>query len=330
MSLNIRQLNRRHPLMRRTDTIKIIGYNGDECTIAGRGQEHSWGPILARHSTGLFSAPFKTNWAKSMLGQRFSSWTPQRRDVAWTIHIMNPATGTELDQDPDLWHLIYSRWCAMFHPEYESTVVYNSVDGERHLGVRQIQEARPFVGADFEGGDPHLIVYGSVGMLMGCENPFYIGPTEKFVWETDDDSDQWFTLPYFNPASFMCWPQAYLTDRAQWTLPDYSFGWEEYGTGEADLGKTVQLPLLAEGENIHVDWAPDVETIIAENEAPVYARMAGRDLEYPIQPGMGAPEAGCVIRVNQITNPDGARCELYLPRWHNEPFGTPRVVGSGS
>lgn len=322
----------RHPLMRRADTIKVIGYNGDECTLAGPGMG-DWGPILAPHSTGLLSpAPFKTNWSKSALGQRFESWSPQRRDVAWTIHILNPETGNECDpqnmRDADLWHLIYSRWCAMFHPEYESTVVYNSVDGERRLGIRQVKEAQPFVGAEFEGGDPHLITYGSVGMLMGCENPYYIGETEKFVYEWEGAGSHWFPMPYYNPASVMCWPKWSLTDRAQWTLPDYSFGWEEYGTGIADLGKTVRLPLLRLGENIDVDSDPSEETIIAENEAPVYERMAGRDLEYPILSGMGDPENGCVVRVSNVTNPDGARCELFMPRWHNEPFGTPRVVGA--
>lgn len=326
---SLRDLNWRHPLMRSADTIKIVGYNGDECIVAGPGMNHSWGPILARHSTGLFAAPFKTNWAKSALGQKFSSWSPQRRDIAATFHIINPRSGNPaLDKDPDLWHDIYSRWRAMFNPDYESTVVYISTDGERRLGIREIQDPKPFVGADFEGGDPHLIAYGSIGMLLGCENPYYVGATEKFVWETDGNGDFWFPMPYYNPASVMSWPKAYLTDRAQWTMPDYSFGWEEYGTGIADLGKTVQLPLLREGENIDVDWDPSEETIIAENEAPVYERMAGKDLEYAIQPGMGDPEEGCIIRVNNVTNPDGARCELYLPRLHAEPFGKPRVVGS--
>lgn len=322
----------RHPLMRRGDGIKIIGHNGDECTLSGPGMG-DWGPILAPHSTGLFAAPFKTNWGKGMLGQKFSSWSPQRRDIAWTVHILNPSTGEQYDprnaRDQDLWHLAYSRWSALVgtDAEHESTVVYTSVDGERHLGVRMIQEAKPFVGAEFEGGDPHLLCYGSVGMLMGCENPYYIGATEKFVWEAPGLSgDAWFPLPYYNPGSVAIWPKWFLTDRAQWSLPDYSFGWEEYGTGLADLGKTVDLPLLVEGENIEVDSSPDVMTIVAENENPVMQRMKGRDLEYPIQAGMGDPYDGCIVALRGCTNPDGARCELELPRWHAEPFGTPRVI----
>lgn len=318
----------RHPLVRWTDTIEIEGWNGDRCRISGKGMG-DWGPILAPHSTGLFAAPFKTNWSKGMNGQRYEGWSPQRRDIACTMHILNPDSGTTLEKDPDLWHLIYSRFCELFHKEYESTVVYTSVDGVRRLGVRQIQDAKPFVGADWEGGDPHLLSYGSIGLLLGCENPYYVGQTDMFEWESNGQlGDFWFPMPYYNPASALCWPKAHLSDRAQWTMPDYSFGWEEWGTGIEDLGKTVDLPLLREGENIDVDWSPDVETIIAENEAPVGERMAGRDLEYPIQPGMGDPVEGCIIRVNNVTNPDGARCELYLPRQYDQPFSTPTVVGA--
>jgi hypothetical protein len=329
MSSTVSRREWRHPLMRHTDSIKVIGVNGDECTLSGPGMG-DWGPILAPHSTGLLaSAPFKTNWAKSMLGQKFSSWIPQRRDVAWTVHILNPHTGQpDLDRDPDTWHMIYSRWRAMFHPDHEATVVYTSVDGERRLGMREIKEPQPFVGAEFEGRDPHLTCYGSIGMLMGCENPYFIGPTERYEWETGQQGDFWFSLPYYNPASAMIWPKWYLSHLATWTVPDYSFGWEEHGTGVADLGKTVELPELFEGEHVEADSRPDVMTLVAANGNPVQQRLNGRDLEYPIQPGAGDPENGCTVSVRNVTNPDGARCELEMPRWYNEPFSLPTVVGA--
>ena len=328
MSLFARSMH--HRLMRSTDNIKIVGYNGDECHIAGPMAKHSWGPLLAPHSKGLFAAPFKTNWSKSMLGQKYSSWAPQRRDIACTMHIVNRDTGEAyLDRDADTWHLIYSRYRAMFHPDFESTIVYTSIDGERHLGVREIKDPEPFVGAEFEGGDPHIWAYGSVGQMLGCENPYYVGPTERFAWETSMIGDFWFTLPYYNPASVMCWPKWYLSDNAEWTLPDYSFGWEEYGSGIADLGKTYSPgPFFDEGGLVEADSRPDVMTLVAANGNPVQQRSNGQDLEYPIQPGMGDPYNGCTVTVRNVTNPDGARCELELPRWFNDPFSTPTVVGT--
>jgi hypothetical protein len=318
-----------HPLLRWTDTIDIVGVNGDRCRVSGPGMG-DWGPELARQSTGLFDSPFKTNWGKSMLGQRFESWAPARRDIVATFHILNPTTGDSLERDPDLWHTIYSRFRALFGstPEQEATIVYGSMDGERHLGVRLLQEAKSFTGQAFEGGDPHIRSYGSVMLTLACENPYYIGPTERYTWETPDQGNFWFTLPHYNPCTVMIWKQWYLTDRATWTLPDYSYGWEEYGRGVSDLGKTVAVPTLREGENVHVDTRPDTETLIAENEAPVGNRWRGQDLEYPILAGAGSPDPtqGCVVRVQNVTNPDGARCELLLPRWYAEPFSTPLVV----
>lgn len=319
-----------HPLLRWTDTIDIVGVNGDRCRVSGPGMG-DWGPELARNSTGLFDAPFKTNWGKGMLGQRYESWSPQRRDIVATFHIMNPVTGDDLERDPDLWHVIHSRFRALFgnDPDNEATIVYGSLDGERTLNVRLLQEAKSFGGQAMEGRDPHMLPYGSVMLTLACENPYYIGGTERYVFEVTDADTAWFTLPHFNPSTVMIWKQWYLSDRCQWTLPDYSYDWEEYGRGVADRGKTVRLPLLLEGEGLHVDTRPDTETLIAENEAPVGNRMGGRDLEYPILAGAGSadPSEGCVVRAEQITNPDGARCELLLPRWYSEPFSTPLVVG---
>jgi hypothetical protein len=328
-----------HPLMRMTDTIDILGINGDQCRVAGPGFGNHWGPELARHSTGLFDAPFKANYGKSMLGQRFESWSPQRRDIVATFHILNPITGTELDTDPDLWHTIHSRFRALFGstPESEATIRYGSVDGDRDLGIRLLQESKSFSSNNFEGLDPHILSYGSVMLTLACENPYYIGGVEKYTWETAltggaiPVNGLWFTLPHYNPSTVMIWKEWTLTDRAQWILPDYSYGWQEYGRGLADQGKTVSTPLLTLGEGLDVQTSPDSETFIAANNNPVGNRMGGRDLEYPILAGCGSPDpdgpnAGCVVRVKSVTNPDGARCELAMPRWYAEPFSTPLVV----
>jgi hypothetical protein len=321
-------MNYRNPLMRIGDRIEIVGVNGDRVTIAGPGAGDD-GIELAPKSTGLFDAPFKTNWTKGMLGSVFQSWTPQRRDVVFTVHIVAPYTGDDLSDDPDLWHLIYSRWKAMWSIDHESTIVYTSIDGERRLTARLLQQCQPFQHEPFEGNDPHLIPYGSVLMTVACENPFYIGATDVFTHidaSVTGGASTWFSLPYFNPATFLCWPYWVLSDQVQWVLPDYSFGWEEYGRGQSDLGKTVTFTPFIAGEICDVNSRPDVEQIIAANGNPVLNRMAGRALEYPIQPGAGSSSSGCIVRAINCTNANGIYCELQLPRWYNEPFSTPLVV----
>lgn len=330
----------KHPMMRRTDSIDIWGYNGDRCRISGPGCRDDWGPLLAPASTGLWESPFKTNWGPGMLGQRFSSWSPQRRDMVFTVHILNPQTGDPaIDSNPDLWHTIYSRFRAMFSMQYESQVVYGSIDGERQLGCRLLQEPKPFSSQQFEGKDPHLFPYGSIVLATGCENPYYLGQPYKFAYEWEGSGDHWFRVPFFNPATAECWPEWWGTAEAVYQFPDFSWSSEEYGRGVEDEGKTLRVPARPEttirpGANFHAMTRPDEETFRTENDVPLGNMMAGTDFEYPILPGCGdAPvfdddgncTNGAPVRIINCTNPDGARVELELPRWYAEPFGTPKV-----
>jgi hypothetical protein len=328
-----------HPMVRVTDTIDVIGFNGDRCRISGKGCRDDWGPLLAPASTGLWESPFKTNWGKAMLGQRYESWSPQRRDVVFTVHVMNRQTGDPaLDSNPRLWHAVYSRWRAMWSMEYESTIVYTSIDGERHLGVRLLQEPKPFATQQFEGADPHLFPYGSIVMPVAAELPYYVGESYRWEYEWNGAGDHWFRMPYFNPSQVPIFPKYQATDLAAYQFPDFSWGWEEYGRGIADGGKTVRVPFqgtLKTGENIDIDTQLDEETIRAENDSPVGNRMNGTDFEYPIMPGCGdAPEFdaagnctnGATVRMLNVTNPEGSRVAVELPRWYAQPFGTPLVA----
>lgn len=307
----------------KVDQISVTGVNGDNIIISGPGAGED-GVVLAPHSTGLFDMPIKTNWSDSIFGSSYQSWKPQRREIVWTAYIFNPDTLQGYEDDPDTWSWIYTRWRNMFSPKDEATINYTSPDGDRTLGCRTIQTSKSVSSLSFEGHDPKLWPFGSVVQTMGCEIPFYQGLTETFEWEWAGAGSTYFTLPYFNPGDVEIWPNWELSANAKWFLPDYSFGCEEYGRGQADLGKTVEFPLLIDGEDIQVDSRPDIETIIAANDAPVGLRMGGRDLEYPIQPGMGDPIAGCTVRVTNVT--DGAALRLHLPRWYSDPFGTPRIA----
>jgi hypothetical protein len=326
----------KHPMMRLRDRITVIGYNGDRCCISGEGMGE-WGPILAPGSTGLFEAPARTNWGPGMLGQRFESWSPQPRNPVFTIHVVNPQTGEPLlDTDPYHWHDVYSRWRAMWSMEFESTVVYESVDDERHLGLRLLQEPKPFATQPFEGRDPHLYKYGSIVMPTGCENPYYVGPTKSYAYEYDgNDTDHWFRIPFFNPCDVDIWPHWRCTDRASYMFPDYSWGSEEWGRGVQDEGRTIRVPHVGSlliGENLDIETRQDEETIRAENDAPVGNRMGGNDFRYPIRSGFGAPPGleseldWAVVMMRDITNPAGSRVELSLPQWNSSPFGTPKVA----
>ena len=319
--------------VKQPDIVAIRGVNGDYCVISPR--EYSWGPYLAPRSTGLWDLPIQSNWGTGPFGQFFSSWKPKPRDVVWTVHVMNPESREDIDQNSELWHTIWSRYRNMFSPQDEATIEYTSVDGTRELGVRTLSAPQSLTANNFEGGDPNQFAYGSLVQTMRAEIPFYVGPSQQWAWETPEGTQAgqnfWFNLPYFNPCTVDIWSEWDLDGGATWILPDYSFGNEIHGRGKADVGKTFPVPTLLPGENTTVMARPDLELFLSEHETPVGNRNPGFNLDYPIPAGKGSPDAlgpnpGCVVRALNVAGP-GLGCVLTLPRWYAEPFGTPRIVG---
>ncbi|OCB49182.1 hypothetical protein A5721_02735, partial [Mycobacterium vulneris] len=207
----------------------------------------------------------------------------------------------------------------MFSPAVESTVEYTSIDGERLLGMRSVQAPQSVSALAFEGVDPHLWAFGSMVQTTRCELPFYVGPSEQFTWETPGSGSFWFYLPYYNPGTVDIWSEWDLDGGATWILPDYSFGSEARGRGKNDLGKTFPVPELMPGEDITVMSRPDLELFISTWETPVGNRNPGFNLEYPIPPGAGDKERGCVVRcLNAVSG--GLGLVLTLPRWYADPF----------
>ena len=310
-------------IRRQGDIIDVHGYNGDFCRISPPG--FSWGPELAPGSTGLYDMPIQANWGSYSFGQFFQSFKPKRRNIVWTVNIANPDAPGLLNEDSDLWHTIYSRWKAMFHPQYESTVAYISGDGQRILGIRTVDTPKPFTAHNFEGKDPSVFAFGSVVQTMGCEWPYYVGNPFTWAWEVGAPGSYYFPVPFFNSASVDTFPEWSVTGGAIYNLPDFSWGSEAYGRGVADAGKTVQLSALMNNEDLNIQTRPDLETFITSLETPFAMRMHGRDFEYPIPPGKGDKTAGAVVIAN-VTNPAGSRVELTIPRWYDEPFSSARIV----
>lgn len=314
-------------MSREPDMIAVEGANGDHCIISH--EDYTWGPLLAPKSTGLFDMAIQTNYGPGMFGPTYQSWKPKARDVVWTIDVTNPRTGMKIDQDSDLWHTIYSRWRNMFDPAKEATVVYTSIDGERRLKLRTLQASLSVSSRNFEGKDPHLFAAGSVVQTMRAALPFYVGKSLRFSWETPSAGSHWFTLPYYNAASFDAWTEWDIDGGCRWILPDYSFGSEAHGRGMNDLGKTVPIPELLPGENTTVMTRPDMEWLISEWETRPWLRSPGFRHEYPIPPGMGNPDPnkGCVVRCLDAVSA-GLGCVLTIPQWYAEPFSTPRLIAA--
>ncbi|AEJ95331.1 minor tail protein [Mycobacterium phage LittleLaf] len=311
-------------MSRFADTIDIYGKHGQIYRISGPGQGQQ-GFELAPGSTGLLQdAPVKTTWHKTMFGMSMSGMEWERRDIVWTVNI-GVNLGLDPLRDPDEWHDLYDEWRRAFSYTHDTKIVYGSADGDRVLYARLLETPKPFSAHQFEGGDPKRWSMSSIVMTMACEFPFYIGPSEVYEWEFEGSGLFWTRIPHYNPSDVPIWPTYECTWGARWHIPDFSWGNEEFGRGQADLDKIVRTPELQMGENIEIQTRPDLETYQAENDAPVGLRANGRDFEYPILPGEGDPNPanGAVFMADRVV--DGGALRATYPRWYSSPYSRPRL-----
>lgn len=313
-----------------TDTIDIVGKQGQLYRISGPGQG-TQGYFLAPRSTGLLDdAPVKTVWHKTMFGQSMSGMEWERREIVATICIGYGDEDSIIDpeREPDEWHDLYSELRQAFSFTEDTKIIYGSADGDRILYARMLENPKPFSTLAFEGKDPKLWAFGSVVMTMACEFPFFIGPSDVYEWEFEGSGLFWTKLPYFNPSDVPIWPEYHITEGAMWHIPDFSWGNDEYGRGVADLDKVVRSPKLVTGESCDVFTRTDMDTYQSENDAPVGLRTNGRDFEYPIPPGEGvgqdSADEGAVFVASKVD--DGGALRAIYPRWYSSPYSRPRLT----
>lgn len=310
-----------------TDTIDIVGKQGQLYRISGPGQGEQ-GFFLAPKSTGLLDdAPVKTIWHKTMFGQAMSGMEWERRDIVATLNIGYDSP-LDPERDPDEWHDLYSEIRSAFSFTQDTKIIYGAADGDRILYARMLEAPKPFSVHAFEGKDPKLWSFGSLVLTMACEFPFYVAPSYWYEWEFEGSGTFWTRLPYFNDSDVPTWPYYEVTAQARWHIPDFSWGNEEYGRGQDDLDKIVKTPYLEEGESCNIFTRPDIDTFQSENDAPVGLRAEGRDFEYPIPPGEGVgaenADEGAVFMATQVV--DGGALRVELPRWYSSPYARPRLT----
>jgi hypothetical protein len=283
---------------------------------------------MAPNSTGLLDdAPVKTIWHKTMFGQAMSGMEWDRREGVFTLNVGHDEA-LDPERDPDEWHDLYSEIRSAFSFTEDTKVIYGSADGDRILYIRLLEKPKPFSTHSFEGKDPKLWAFGSLVVTFACEFPFYLGPSDWFEWQFEGTGQFWTRLPFFNPSDVPIWPYYQVSSGAMWHIPDFSWGNDEYGRGQDDLGKVVRTPFLRPGEACDIYTRPDIDTYQSENDSPVGLRSNGRDFEYPIPPGEGVgsdeSDPGATFMATQVDGAAGLRMEL--PRWYSSPYSRPRLT----
>lgn len=297
--------------------IEVFGVNGKYFLISGQESGHyagDEGVLLRPKLTGAIDAPVKSLWLPGAFGQVFVDFRWDRRDMVFTVQTFDPDEDT-----PEGWHTVDSDWRYAWDYVKETEIRYTTSDGVRSVFARLLEEPKAYDSDSWEGKDPHLYNTGTVVMTVACELPFYQG----VVWEDDFTSplasgSHTFIVPV--DGDVPVWPKYTLTDQAIWTLPDHSFGNEEFARGVADANRTVPLPFLPAGAGCVVDSDPRRQTLLAANRIHLQGLWGGKDLLYPL------PHGTHEVTVSWTGATDGVACAIQVPQWFTRPWSRPTSI----
>ncbi|MFM8798899.1 MAG: hypothetical protein ACKODT_08075 [Fluviibacter sp.] len=292
--------------------IEIFGCDGSYWYISGPDKPEEEGVTLNPKVTGAIDAPVKTLWLPGAFGQEAQGYRWQRRDIIFAVQTFA--------QDPETWLTVDSDWRNAFDYTKETKILYTTSAGARWINVRLLEEPKSYEGEAEQGKSPFLICESTIVMTVAAELPFYVGETDIYEWELAAGTlgNEFFQITITNDSDVPVWPRWTLTGGATWTLPDFSWGSDEYGRALEDGGRVVELPTLTEFENVVVDSDPRKQTILSSNMANVQGRWKGNDLLYPIAPGVSE---SIPIEVKGATG--GAALRLEIPKWYTRPWSRP-------
>lgn len=291
--------------------IEIWGCDGSYWYVSGPDIPEEAGVTLNPRLVGAIDAPVKTLWLPGAFGEESQGYRWRRRDMTFAVQTFA--------QDPETWMTVDSAWRAAFDYQKETRIVYTTSSGSRWLNVRLLEEPKAYEGDVDKGKSPFLACDSTVVMTVAAELPFYVSEPDVYEWELT--AGQTYGIVHIhirNDSDVPVWPRWTLTDRAIWTLPDFSWGSDEYSRPLQDAGRTVELPPLAEHEGVVVDADPRRQTLVAANMANVQGRWKGQDLLYPIGPGA---DSTVPVSVRNATN--GAALRLEIPKWYTRPWSRP-------
>jgi hypothetical protein len=293
-----------------SNKIEVYGCDGSYWYISGPDIPDEAGVTLNPKLTGSIDAPVKTLWLPGAFGQQSQGYRWDRRDMVFSVQTFA--------QDPETWMTVDSEWRNAFDYVKTTKIVYTTSAGTRWLEVRLLEEPKAYEGDMDKGKSPFLMCDSTIVMTVAAELPFYVGETDIYEWETTTTGFANGTLDITNDSDVDVWPRWILTGGGTWTIPDFSWGSEEYSRGLEDRGRLLELPPITASEDIVVDSDPRVQTIISSNMSNVQGRWKGKDLLYPIAPGTTAT---IPISVKDFT--DTMALRLEIPKWYTRPWSRP-------
>lgn len=239
-------------------------------------------------------------------GGRFLDYKVKPREVNFRVDIWNEGSGFRRAD---------SEWRKAWRYDKPSIMHVYSEDGHRVLYL--YLKEQPVV---MLPEDPDEKRFKQVEMTCIAYDPWWYGDVEVFEWVTPTSTLGGSVLTHtfvfdedtpLNPTDQVIRPRWWCSAPGKWSIPDYSWLDDEY----AD--RVIDMPTLLTGENIVIDRNPYQPQVVAENEAPVWARMNGVRFKHNI------PEYTLDAELTvEVTNaPAGSKVQLYLDRPWSRAWG---------
>ncbi|MFE7799003.1 phage tail protein [Nocardia sp. NPDC057440] len=301
--------------------IEWEGCNGEWWTLSGEGQ---WdrGVCLADEDDGtdfdgMYDSPFTAiyNSTAFQIGATYGGYREDKYDFILAIHVI----GTK--QMP--WRYIDSEFRKSMSVKRDAKIWVTTEDSRRHLAVRL--GAKPKIKAV---NDPNSEQYGLLLLPLVGAFPRWIEEPFKstFITQTDTTVSGFETgyVTVSNPLPedyeiYLQWRIQASNAGLVVTLPDYSFGNDEYLRAEEDALRKVELAPLLLNEHLLIDtdkmaFNGQFNSSL-DTEFP--QRMGGKRFAYNI-PG-NTPPTQLPIKVSKA--PIGTGIQVVCPRPWPRPWG---------
>ncbi len=297
--------------------ISIISPDGDVFPVAGPDQWER-GVCLADEDTGtdydgMYDAPFEAiyNATAFQIGADFGGVREDKYEFVLAFHIKGTRTRTLRQAD--------SEFRRAFDARRQSKIVVHHEDSTRWLDVRLGGKPRIKSKNDPNGEQYLLILYPIIaGYPRWREDDF----PSSFVTTTDTTGGGTETgyVTISNPCDVDIWLKWVLqgTPGIIWTVPDYSWGNDQFGRAVEDSLHKIVMPPLIDGEHVTIDTDPDsnVGQVNSDLDTEIYLRMNGKTFMYKIPPGTTA-----TLPITVSHAPIGAVIQAKSPRTWTRPLG---------
>jgi len=297
--------------------IQIEGWNGELFTVAGYGQ---WDRGIALASeddgtdfAGMYESPVETiyNATAYQTGADFGGIVEDKFDFILAFH----AKGTS--EIP--FRLADSDFRKAFSYTKDSKIIVEHDGTRRWLNVRLASQPKLKAANDPNSEGYGLLLYHLVGAyprwLEDDVVASFVATTDTSVSGTETHN-----LAITNPTNSEMWVKWMLQGTAGiiWTLPDYSWGNDQFERATIDATRKIIMPALIAGENVAVDTNPDSSSgqVNSSLDTEVYLRMAGQEFMYSVPPGTIS-----TVPVKVSHAPIGAGAQLIMSRQWQRPWG---------